>query len=57
MHPALIRLIRVLAECEAERLCAEKEAGPACEAEPEDGDELMKPITTFREESVNEQAR
>jgi len=29
MHPALQRLIRILAECEADRLCAEqKEKGP-----------------------------
>lgn len=56
MHPALIRLIRVLAECEADRLCAEKEEGPACEAEPEAQVPMKKkPKTTFREERSHEQ--
>lgn len=37
LHPALVRLIRVLAECEADRLCSEqKEGGPdAVNAEAE----------------------
>lgn len=36
MHLALQRLIRVLAECEADRLCAQREAGSTCEVEPEE---------------------
>lgn len=45
MHPALLRLIRVLAECEAERLCAEQEKGPEAEEPPGRKNELMNPHT------------
>lgn len=61
MHPALVRLIRVLAECEADRLCAEqKEKGPdAANAEAKTEVFPMKKNShpTFREESRREQGR
>jgi hypothetical protein len=39
MHPALLRLIAILAECEADRLCAEKENAP--DAENVEGEERL----------------
>ena len=42
MHPALLRLIRVLAECEADRLCAEKETGSDATTPEPVSIELMK---------------
>ena len=46
LHPALLRLIRVLAECEADRLCAEKETGPDATTPEPESIEMKRPRTS-----------